>query len=231
MARLAAYLGELAKLLGHEGSVHFKEITRGSAVLVSEVESTAVPKVRERLNRAEVTLARSAAEKDETAEPFRKLNAMLAADNAVGNLRRGTATILRFPGREAARIKIGPITQPTNVIGQLVRIGGRDASAHAQVEDAEGRSWTVVMARDQARALAPHLYGEVMRFSGIGRWFRLEDGTWELDEMRLQAWEPMKNESLRESVTALRLLEGSEWSKEPDATEELAQIREGRPAR
>jgi hypothetical protein len=231
MARLAIYLAELAKLLGNESSVHFREITRGSAVLVSEVEPVAVPKVRDRLSRAEGKLSRSAIESDETADPFRKLNAMLAADNAVGNLRRGTATILRFPGREAARVKIGPVTQPTNLVGQLVRIGGRDSSAHAQVEDVEGRSWTIAMTRDQARLLAPHLYGDAMRFNGVGRWFRMEDGTWELDEMKLHDWEKLKNETLRESVTELRLIEGSDWSKQSDAAADIADIREGRRAR
>ncbi len=226
MARLAAYMAELAKLLGNESSVHFREITRGSAVLVSEVEAVAVPKVRERLTRVDSASA-NWQRNDDTLEPCRKLNVMLAADNAIGNLRRGQATILKFPGRESAKVKIGPVTQPTSIIGQLVRIGGRDKTAHAQVEDAEGRSWTIVMARDQARQLAPHLYGEVLRFAGIGRWARTVNGQWELDELRLQAWEAITNESLRESVEALRQIEGSDWRKQEDPLAVLAGLRDG----
>ena len=206
MARLAAYLAELAKLLGNDSQVHFREIKRGSAVLVTDVERVAAPKVRERLTRVE-SAASKWQEHDDTSEPFRKLNTMLASDNAVGRLQRGRAVVLRFPGRESARVKIGPVTQATQIVGQLVRIGGRDKTSHAQVEDAEGRSWSIVMTREQARSLAPHLYGDVMRFSGSGRWVRTEAAQWELDEMRLNSWEPVTNESLRHSVTALRHLE------------------------
>lgn len=226
MARLAAYMAELAKLLGNEASVHFREIIRGSAVLVSEVEAVAVPKVRERLTRIDNSAAKWQSD-DETLEPCRKLNVMLAADNAIGNLRRGQATILQFPGRESARIKIGPVTQPTTIIGQLVRVGGRDKTAHAQVEDAEGRSWTIVMSRDQARQLAPLLYGDVLRFAGVGRWARTVNGLWELDELRLQSWEAITNESLRDSVQALRQVEGSQWRSIDDPLAILGEIRDG----
>lgn len=204
MARLAAYLAELAKLLGNDSQVHFREIKRGSAVLVTDVERVAAPKVRERLTRVEGAASKWQ-ERDDTSEPFRKLNTMLASDNAVGKLQRGRAVVLRFPGRESAREKIGPVTQATEIVGQLVRIGGRDKTSHAQVEDAEGRAWSIVMTREQARSLAPHLYGDVMRFSGSGRWVRTEAAQWELDEMRLNSWETVTNESLRESVTGLRI--------------------------
>jgi hypothetical protein len=225
MIRLATYMLELARLMGNDTSVHFREIQRGSAVIVSEVESVAVPKVRGRLTRVEGA-ASNWRENDETSDPFWKLNSMLAADNAVGNLRRGTATILKFPGREAERVKIGPVTQPTSLIGQLVRVGGRDASAHALIQDAEGRGWRIIMTREQARALARYLYGDVMRFTGSGRWFRTEGGFWELDELRLQSWDEVTNETLRESVDSLRLL-SSDWQKTLDPMVALERIRHG----
>jgi len=226
MARLAAYLVELSKLLGQEAAVHFREIKRGSAVLVTEVDAVAVPKVRERLTRVEGSAA-NWHDEDESVEPFRKINAMLASDNAVGKLHRGTATILSFPGRESARARIGPVTQPTSIVGQLVRIGGRDKTAHAQVEDAEARSWSIVMTREQARGLAPFLYGDVLKFTGNGRWFRSESGEWELDELRLQAWERITNETLRESVSALRQIEGSNWKALDEPIQVLERIQHG----
>jgi hypothetical protein len=226
MARLADYLMELAKLLGNQSQVHFKEIKRGSAVLVTEVEKVAAPKVRERLGRVEGAASKWQ-ERDDTSEPFRKLNTMLAADNAIGKLQRGTAVVLRFPGRESAKVKIGPVTQATTIVGQLVRIGGRDKTSHAQVEDAEGRSWSIVMTREQARALAHHLYGNVMRFAGTGRWLRTESGYWEMDEMRLQAWEQVTNESLRESLSTLRGLEVIRPTIQGDPVAYLEQLRHG----
>jgi hypothetical protein len=231
MHRLAEYMLELAKLLGNEQSVHFKELKSGSAVLVSTVEHVAVPKVRERLTRidAKATGPRGATAVDDASNPFRKLNSMLAHDNAVGRLHRGTAVILSFPGRQSARVKIGPVTQPTTLVGQLVRIGGRDASAHALVEDAEGRSWKILMTRDQARPLGQHLYGDCLRFSGSGRWFRTEEGRWELEELRLQSCEPIANESLRDSVNALRLIEGTDWRTVDDQAKALDTIRNGKP--
>jgi hypothetical protein len=222
MARLAEYLAELSKVFGNADSVRFRGVKRGSAVLVSEVKSVAVPKVRDRLVRVE-----SAERGDDVAEPIRGLNALLPQDNAVGRLRRGTATILDFPGRKAARVRIGPVTQPTTIVGQLVRVGGLDSTAHAQAEDAEGRTWRVTMTRDQARALAPHLYGPLIRFAGTGRWSRDVVGVWELEALRLTEWERLSSETLRETVTALRGIAGSEWVDDRDQLETLARIRDG----
>lgn len=229
MARLAAYIAELANLMGNESGVHFRRLKRGSAIVESAVDFPVVPKVRDRLTRIDVaatgprTLARSP---DDVNESFRKLNTLLAADNAVGRLKRGTAVILKFPGRQQVRVKYGPVTQPTQLVGQLVRIGGRDKTAHGQIEDPEGRTWTIVASRDQARQLAAHLYGDQLKFSGTGRWFRTDDARWELADFRLLSWEHLTNESLRESLAALRTLEGLGWRDTDDPVADIAKLRD-----
>ena len=43
MARLAAYMGELARLLGRLDKVHFVRLEEGSTVLVQRVEPEAAP--------------------------------------------------------------------------------------------------------------------------------------------------------------------------------------------
>jgi hypothetical protein len=145
---------------------------------------------------------------------------MLAQDNAVGMLRRGSEVVLDFMGRNAPKLDFGPVTQPSTVQGQLVRIGGRDATSHGLIEDFGGRIWKILTTRDVARQMSPVLYGPPIRVSGIGRWYRSELGEWNLDELRLQSWERMPETTLREGISSLRnpaptLLEGFTTSAVP----------------
>jgi hypothetical protein len=223
MARLAEYIAELAKLLGSSERVHFKELRRGSVQVVSAVELEAQPKVRGRLQSLHAPEP-----PEDVKKAFDALNAYLECDNAVGSIKRGSATVLRFPGRERpSPPQIGPFTQPTELEGQLVRIGGRDETAHATLEDAEGRGWSIMMRRDQARELAPLLYGPPIRVSGAGRWTRTQSGAWELEYLKLQSWERLSEESLREVVDQLRKTGGSEWPSESDPAGFLRRIRHG----
>lgn len=204
MERLAEYLAELSILFGNSDKVHFVKLVRGSAVLETAVESVAVPKVRQRL-----TMTASQGSSEDASAPFRKLNQMLAQDNAVGKLRRGSAIVLDFIGRNAPKLDFGPVTQHSDVQGQLVRIGGRDATAHGLIEDFGGGVWKIVTTRDVARQLSPVLYGPPIRASGMGRWYRSEFGEWILDELRLQSWEQLPDISLRQGITMLRGISSS----------------------
>jgi hypothetical protein len=222
MERLAEYMGELARLFGNVDKVHFLKLKRGSAVLETEVESVAVPKVRQRLTQMDAV-----APGDDVTMSFRKLNLMLACDNAVGKLRRGTAVILDFPGRTTPTVKFGPVTQASTVQGQLVRIGGRDKTAHGLIEDVTGRAWRIVTTRDEARALAQLIYGPTIRATGMGRWVRDDDGHWELEELRLQAWEQVAEQTLRDGIEHIRRIETPEWLTDNDPVGTLARIRDG----
>jgi hypothetical protein len=223
MARLAEYMTKLADLLGASERVHFKEVRRGSVQIVSAVEVEAQPKVRTRLQSLKSTEIPT-----DVRDAFEALNGFLEEDNAVGSIKSGSAVILKFPGRERPRPpQIGPFTQPTELVGQLVRVGGRDKTAHAQLEDTDGHTWPIVMTREQARQLAPLLYGPTLRASGPGKWTRTPAGTWELEYLKLQSWEQLSDESLREVVDQLRKIEGSEWHGEADPAAFLSRIRHG----
>jgi hypothetical protein len=223
MSRLAEYLVELAKLLGFTDSVHFKELRKGSVQVVSAIEAEALPKVRDRLQSLHAPEP-----PEDVKKAFEAIDEFLERDNAVGSIKRGSATILKFPGRERPRPpRIGPFTQPTELEGQLVRIGGRDETAHGTLVDAEGRGWSILMRRDQARELAQLLYGPPIRISGAGKWTREQTGAWELEYLRVQAWERLSEDSLRETVARLREIEGSDWSKESDPAAVLGKIRRG----
>ena len=44
LGRLVEYLGELAKILGEDHSIHLVEVDEGSTVLVHKIDAEAVPK-------------------------------------------------------------------------------------------------------------------------------------------------------------------------------------------
>ncbi len=221
LERLAAYLAALAKLLGNEKSVHFRKLLPGSVRPVAWVEWEAVPKVAQRVERASHMDSRPA--NDERAA-FKELNSLLMSDNAVAKLNRTEATnkarrpetVLNFPGRDTPRpARFGPFNEAATIQGQLRRIGGKDASAHALIVDAEGRSWPGECKRDLAQRMAPYLYRDV-RIIGEARWERDEEAKWKLIDLRIHDFAPMADETLLDSVDKLRALRSSDWASVKD---------------
>src|SRR5215468_3831317 len=83
MKRLAEYMAELTRLFGEADHVHFSRLRKGSVGLAVKVQYEAVPKVRERIKAANLLPADAP---EDVVAPFRKLNKMLAEDNAVGKI-------------------------------------------------------------------------------------------------------------------------------------------------
>ena len=134
MWRQAEYMRELARLLGEKEHVRFRSLETGSAVFVQQVERQAALRVRSRVL---AVLAPDASE--EVMRPFRRLDQMLADDNAVGELRERNQrnVVVRFPGREGVTAEIGPIVQEGSISGELVWVGGEDRTAHAHLRDGD----------------------------------------------------------------------------------------------
>ena len=134
MARLAEYMGELARLLGTPDQVHFVRLEEGSAVLVQRVEPEAAPDVKERLHALQQDNP-----PDDAARSFVALNRYLADDNATGILQEGEgADVIRFPGgEEPAPVTFGAFNQTGVLDGVLIRIGGRDDTVPAHLRDGE----------------------------------------------------------------------------------------------
>lgn len=220
MARLAAYMAELAAMLGEESNVHFEKITKGSAKLAVKVERPAVTKVRNNVNEARMGVRGTRGDR------YRKLNEMLRSDNAEGTLKLNNSNILAFPGRKEPRPpKLGPFTQAFSRDGQLVRIGGKDKTAHASIQDAEGQTWSFEVSRGLARELAPHLFEGVIRLTGTVRATRNDDGEWSYDGLKAHQFEELRAESLMDTLGRIRALSSSEtWL--PDAWQRLAQERD-----
>jgi len=214
MVRLAQYLTALAKLMGCEGSVHFNRIDAGSTVPCMRVEKEAAPKVIRRLHDINHGVANP-----DAIRVFDDLNVLLRNDDATGVLSRrprgeqDTAQILRFPGREIQPPKtFGPFTEPAVVDGELVRIGGKDKTAHAQIIDPEGKAWNGEMDRATAQELAEFLYkGPILRVRGDARWERDESSTWNLKSFKIRSFERLADDTLKEVTNRLRVLHDSDW--------------------
>jgi hypothetical protein len=222
MRRVADYLAEFAKLLGEEASTRFDGVYAGSTCLAARVLSVAVPKVRSRL-----TAARDDA-RNEAHRRFILLDDMLADDNASGTVGEDgrVGTILHFPGVRGRTGSLPPVSEAGAVQGVLIRIGGRDETAHATLRDGD-RYYHCTMPRDVARALAKHLFGPPIRLHGRGRWRRTRDGKWEVMEegFRVTDIEPLDPSSLRDAAARLQAAGGFGL---PDETETWKVLREWR---
>lgn len=222
MARLAAYMAELAAMLGEEDNVHFEKVTKGSAKLAVKVERPAVSKVRDNVNEARMGVRGTKGDR------YRKLNEMLRSDNAGATLKlnNSNSNILLFPGRKEPRPpKLGPFTQVFSRDGELVRIGGKDKTAHASIQDADGQTWSFEVSRGLARELAPHLFEGVIRLTGNVRATRNDDGEWSYDALKAHQFEELRAETLMEAIGRIRVLPASEtWL--PDAWHRIAQERD-----
>lgn len=221
MARLAEYMAALAVLLGETERVHFARLEEGSTVLVQEIEAPAAPKVEERVKQVQLGGGPS-----DALRAFQDLDRKLAQDNATGALyTHQGAEIIRFPGRERSRpLAYGAFRQQGSLDGQLVRIGGRDETVHATLQDGATTS-RCEMTREMARDLARHIFGPPLRVFGEGRWRRDPDGKWTLEQFRVSHFQVLDDAPWPETVARLRAIEGSDWRLLDDPFAELRRIR------
>lgn len=215
MDRLALYLSALARLLGQEKSVHFSRLEGGSTTTVARVEREAAPKVFEHIEAIRV-----AANDDDGGSP--EINDLLRADNAVGRLRHRragaveTAVVLVFPGRNSVQPKkFGPFTEPGTVDGELMRVGGLDATDHALMRDPEGRTWSALVSRELANQLGAYLHRGI-RMTGEIRWERNAEGVWKYLSFKANGFDPLDDQPLLQTVGKLRALRDSDWASNSD---------------
>ena len=221
MSRLAAYMADLARLLGRIERVHFVRIEAGSAVLVHVVEPEAATEVGTRIH----ALAHDKAPED-AAKAFRALNRRLAEDHAIGSLREdGGAEVIRFPGREQLPpLTFGAFNQPGVLDGVLIRVGGRDDTVPVHLRDGDAVHLCNAT-RDMAKRLAVHLYGPTLRVRGDGRWERDADGVWSMKRFNIMEFDELDDAPLGEVVGRLRDVEGSGWKAVDEPSAELRRLR------
>jgi len=207
MSRLAEYLAALAKLLGHSEHTHFVRVEEGSAQLVHKVDAVDAPKVETRLNNVRLGQA-----PNDAAKAQKELENLLANDNALGALtERATGkVVVPFLGRNRVRPMVfPPFREDTAIQGQVVSIGGRDSTAHAQLQDGDTIHTNLSMTREIARQLAPLLYGPMIRLHGSGRFERQADGVWKMLNFQVDRFEKLDDRPVKEALNGLRRIEGN----------------------
>lgn len=212
MARLAEYMAALAKMFGHAEHTHFVAVEKGSAKLRTAVDPVDAPKVEARLNGVRI----GDAPKDAIAGKL-ALEDLLANDNAVATLTEGDSdrVVIPFIGRNRPKaLTFPPFREDTSIDGVLVKIGGKDPSAHATLQDGDIFHVGVTMRRELARELAPLLYGPTIRMFGNGRFERQVDGVWKMSDFKVDRYERLDDRPIGEALGGIRTVPGNRLMEE-----------------
>ena len=222
MARLADYLARLAILFGHQDQVYFLKVRKGSAIPEIHVHETAAPKVQVRLK-----LVGAGGGPEDANKSMRDINSMLRTDNASATLRaKGGAVVINFPGCKMPLAEEAVVHEAGELIGTVIRVGGRDETVPLLLQDTDGTTYHCNTSKTIARELAHHLFGDLVRVQGNGKWLRNPDRIWVLEFFKIKSWEPIDQTSLEDAVKTLRAVEGSQWNAFPDPQVELKKLRE-----
>jgi hypothetical protein len=222
MARLARYLENLAVVLGETPSVHFARLESGSTVPVIKIEWEAVPKVRRRVTEVrnnegpkDARLAKLAIERD------------LAEDNAeYGNLIDAQgARVIHFPGaKRVAEPEYGPFSQAGTLDGVPIVIGGENDPVPVHLRDRK-RVYNCHASREVAKRLAEHLFTTPVRATGVGRWFRASDGSWEMRKFIIENFRELRTGSVSDVTASLQSLD-AEWKRQSNPLGALVSLRD-----
>ena len=211
MVRLGEYMAALAQMLGEQEAVHFEKLTSGSTCLNLKVDREAAPKVR-----ARAASVRRGDAPSEVMERFRGINKMLREDKGIARFAPETkGTVLTFPGREEVLAKPITVKQVGTFDGQLMRIGGIDATVHLMLVSEDQKQSKFVTNRVTAKRMAAHMF-EHLRVVGRATWQRDEGGVWSLLEFKVDSFEVLNDARLTLAVADLRTI-AHEW--ESDAIE------------
>jgi hypothetical protein len=222
MARLAEYMAELAILLGERERVHFSHLEKGSAVLVTNIEPVAFPKVKARIS----LVSRGNGPKD-AMQAYKTIDSMLAKDGAVAVLLTpDEGNVIEFPGRlRPTPARYGPFREVGTLDGRIIRIGGRDETIPVWLKDGDVVYNCNVRGEDVARRLAPYYLSGIVRLHGRGKWVREENGTWKLEQFDIDDFEVLDDSSMSEVVGKLRAVEGGAWHESDDALSDILGLR------
>lgn len=210
MERLALYLADLAKMVGEPDSVHFVDITEGSAKLAWTVDEPAENAIAVRLDeiaRGEASVAHM--------EAYRSLNRHLREDKTDAEIRPadGDAIILPFPGITApSPVEYSGVPKSGSIDGVVVRIGGTRKEIHVAIDTGSAVFSKCVASKAVAKALAGHMFDDELRLHGAGRWSRGVDGRWALQRFVITSFEVLDSSSIGEIFSDLRAIGQDAWN-------------------
>jgi len=157
---------------------------------------------------------------------FNQINRRLYQDGAEAELTCDQMPILLFPGWKTIHPpKLGPFTQATERDGVLIRVGGKDKSAHATIEDTDGNTWNFEISRELAKELAQHLFGAPLRLSGKGRYTRDEEGKWQCRDLKATEFTVLDDAGLDAILERIWKLPKDTWNQEMDPMQILYSLR------
>ena len=217
MGRLAAYMAELARLLGSEEKIHFDRIENRSVGVVARVPPEEIATVSPRV--------RAAAHNDEQADaavPFRQLNKLLGEDGWKAELPLPQCgEVIQFPGTSRNEKALKRVQQPTTIRGRLIRIEGSGDVVKIGLEIDGRLSARVSFPAASVQDLARHFHHHVS-VTGDGRWKRDDDGQWSLEDLKAVSFEPLDDSPLSTVLDRLRnLMPAGEGTKIIKAVDEL----------
>lgn len=223
MARMADYLAALADLIGHKQTTHFDRIEEGSARLIAHVDPQDRVKVAERLDQGRGVLEGA------VLRAIERIDNYLAEDNTTGQILDGQgAVVIPFPGITRPRPLAFPaFRQDGSIDGEVVSIGGKDATAHAILRDGLVTYSNIEVKKDVAKALGKLLYGPKVRLFGSGRWERHPDGGWKLLSFSVNRYEVLDDASLHEVLDDIRRAPGNDLMTDQGAYDALMALRGG----
>lgn len=218
MRKLGEYISAYAKLLGNDKGVHLGSITESSTALEALTEPDFDDAVYKRVT--SVSLGKA---DNDTQKSYDEINDMLKRDGATGYIEDDNkCVILPFPGRHGdLTLSYGPFDQEGSIDGEIIRVGGKDATKHIQLRDGNRVYSYIQTDEEMARELAAHMFGPTVRLNGTGKWFRTADGEWELKSFRILSFELLKDTSVSELIRQLRQVDGNGWDEAEDPMSEL----------
>jgi hypothetical protein len=149
---------------------------------------------------------------------------MLGEDGTTARYKEDRKKILDFPKLQA--LQFGPVTEDGAIEGVVIKLGGRDETVPVHLQDSETyyKCWA---SRAVAKTLAPFLFGNPIRVLGRGKWARTEHGEWELQEFKINNFEELNNDEIKQVLARMNEVEGSGWNSIADPLGELRRIRKG----
>jgi hypothetical protein len=220
LARLAEYLGELAKILGEDHSIHLVEIEPGSTVLVHRIDEEAAPKILDRAAAVRRGDAPAAAMRS-----YNNINKLLRDDGASASLLEDGAEILDFPGKKADLPRFPTVSERAELDGMVMRVGGMGDPVPLTLATDSGAALSGCYARRPiAKQLGQKLF-EPVRLFGEGRWSRTAEGLWTLNWFRVDNFQELESEGLADALIKLRAVPGLDWGE--NIVEEFLMLRHG----
>lgn len=219
MRDLAAYITDLAELLGNHESVHCQEIREGSVEIVFDVESPSMEPVVERM-----LDARHPAGEPTARNAYRSLNRRLKRDGSSGVIVEQTETaprtLIEIPGiREGAGDRLPILWEAGTVDGTPAGVGGRrldPAWVPVRIVDSE----TVVNCEARpptAIRIARHFLTAPIRASGKGKWVHDDGKGWQLEKFRIEQFDLLDSRPAAELVREMReLYTDTDWARMDD---------------